>query len=379
MFFNKKRPFQRVDYILILITMLLVAYGLVILKSATNSYESQMVYVRGQFFATLLGVIAMILLMFTPPVIYKKMDFIIYAISIGLLVYTLLKGESQYISKSWVTIAGYTFQPSEFVKVGLIMSIASFMERFKERFNRLPVLLFLIALSMLPVALVLMQPDNGTALVMIGMLAVMFFIGGIGYKYILSALAMLVVAVPVFWFRLPDYARNRIFDFLEPERDLLGSGLQAYMGKISIGSGKFWGRGLFEGVQNNSNYIPIKHSDFIFAVIGEELGFMGGFLLILLYALLIIRMIVIAKNSDYFSRIVISGVVALFFIHIWENIGMNMNLMPITGIPLPFVSHGGTFQLANLICIGLVLGIKYNSKIEIEVPGAHIDNLLSGR
>lgn len=203
MFFNKKRPFQRVDYILILITMLLVAYGLVILKSATNSYESQMVYVRGQFFATLLGVITMILLMFTPPVVYKKMDFIIYAISIGLLVYTLLKGESQYISKSWVTIAGYTFQPSEFVKVGLIMSIASFMERFKERFNRLPVLLFLIALSMLPVALVLMQPDNGTALVMIGMLAVMFFIGGIGYKYILSALAMLVVAVPVFWFRLP--------------------------------------------------------------------------------------------------------------------------------------------------------------------------------
>lgn len=379
MFFNKKRPLQRVDYILILITTILIVFGLVILKSATNSYESQMTYLRGQFFASFLGIIAMLVLMFTPPAVYKKLDFVIYIICIGLLVFTLIRGESQYGSKSWVVIAGYKFQPSEFVKVGIIVSLASFMNRVKDKFNRLPVLLILIVLAMLPVVLILMQNDNGTAIVLFGIVAVMFFIGGLNFKYILVAIVSIIIAIPIFWFRLPEYARNRVFDFLEPERDILGSGLQAYMGKISIGSGQFWGRGLFEGVQNNSNYILIKHSDFIFAVIGEELGFVGSAFLILMYSFLIIRMISIAKNSDYFSRIVISGIIALFFIHIWENIGMNINLMPITGIPLPFISHGGTFQLANLICIGLILGIKYHSRIEIEVPGAQIDNLLSGR
>lgn len=379
MFFNKKRPIQRIDYILILITALLLIYGLVILKSATNSYQSQNVYMRGQAFATFLGVFAMFILMFTPPTLYKKLDFLIYLVSIGLLVLTLVIGEEQYGSRSWVTIAGYKFQPSEFVKVGIIVSLASFMNRAKDRFNELPILLILIVLALIPVALIFMQPDNGTAIVLFGIIAVMFFIGGLSFKYIIAAVVALFVAIPIFWFRLPDYARKRVFDFLNPEGDILGSGLQAYMGKISIGSGQLFGRGLFKGVQNNSNYILIKHSDFIFAVIGEELGFFGSFLLIGLYSLLILRMISIAKNSDYFSRILISGIVALFFIHIWENIGMNINLMPITGIPLPFVSHGGTFQLANLICIGLVLGIKYHNKVEIEVPGAHIENLLSGR
>ena len=379
MFFNKKRPFQRVEYITILITLALLVFGLLILKSATNSYEAQASYMKGQYVATLLGLGAMFVLMFTPPKLFKKLDFVIYLISVGLLVYTLLFGQEMYGSKSWVDIGGYVFQPAEFAKVGLIVSLSGFMDRAKDRFNDLPVLLILIVLALIPIALILKQPDNGTAIVTFGIIAVMFFIGGLNFKYILAALGILAVGIPIYWSRLPDYARDRIFIFLDPESDILGKGLQGYMSKISIGSGKFWGTGLFKGVQNNSNYTPFKHSDFIFAVIGEELGLFGGIILISLYGLLITRMIFIAKDSDYYSRVLISGVVALFFIHIWENIAMTMNLMPITGIPLPFVSHGGTFQVANLICIGLVLGIKYHKEVEVKVPGAQIENLLSGR
>ncbi|MFR1324301.1 MAG: FtsW/RodA/SpoVE family cell cycle protein, partial [Ezakiella massiliensis] len=150
MFFNKKRPFQRVEYITILITLALLVFGLLILKSSTNSYEAQASYMKGQYVATLLGLGAMFVLMFTPPKLFKKLDFLIYLLSVGLLVYTLVFGEEMYGSKSWVDIGGYVFQPAEFAKVGLIVSLSGFMNRAKDRFNDLPVLLILIILALIP-------------------------------------------------------------------------------------------------------------------------------------------------------------------------------------------------------------------------------------
>ncbi|MDO5716878.1 MAG: FtsW/RodA/SpoVE family cell cycle protein [Tissierellia bacterium] len=386
MFFDKKKKYQRIDYILILVTFALLAFGLLMVHAATLSYGAVKhgSYMRTQGFATLLGLFAMVLLMFTPTKLMKRLYIPIYVFCTGLLLFTLvgdaLGGPIKVVtinhSRSWLSIGGFQFQPAEFVKIGLVVCLATYMEKNRSTLNEPFTLLKLLAFAFLPVLLILLQPDKGTALVFVGIIAVMFFIGGISFKYILLALGMLAVVVPVFWFRLSDYAKNRIFDFLEPERDILGSGMQGYLGKLMVGSGKISGRGLFQGVLNQNNYLPLKHSDFIFPVIGEELGIRGGLFLFVLYLLLLYRMLYIAKHGSYFTRVAVVGFISMFLIHIWENVAMTMGLMPITGIPLPFISHGGSFQLSNLIVIGIILGIKYSTEYTVKSPGQKIDNLL---
>ncbi len=198
-------------------------------------------------------------------------------------------------------------------------------------------------------------------MVFIFFIAAMLFIGGVKFRYFLYALGIGLLSLPVLWFRLDVYQKNRVFDFLEPERDPTGSGYHAMQGKIAIGSGKVFGRGLFEGVYTQFNYIPIKESDYIFAVIVEELGFIGGAGLIFLYFILLTRLIRVARRSkDMFGSLMVVGFFAMFLFHIWENIGMTIGLMPITGIPLPFISYGGTFQLTSLVCIGIILSVAVN-------------------
>ena len=186
----------------------------------------------------------------------------------------------------------------------------------------------------------------------------MLFAAGIDWKYIGYAFLIGIISLPILWFSLKPYQRDRIFTFLDPERDTSGTGYQAMQSRIAIGSGKVFGRGLFQGTQTQYNYLPEKQTDFIFAVVSEELGLIGGLVLILLYFIMLFRLIMIAKNSkDTFGSLMVIGFAAMFLIHIWENIGMTIGLMPITGIPLPFMSYGGTFQLVNLICIGMALSV----------------------
>lgn len=178
----------------------------------------------------------------------------------------------------------------------------------------------------------------------------------------LAGIITLPITGPLMWKKLDNYQRNRILDWLNPSRSTSGTGYQFNEGLIAIGSGRFSGRGLFKGSQTQYSYIPAKENDYIFTVLVEELGFLGGALLIGLYILIFSRMYKIATRAkDFSAKLMIVGFASLFIIHIWENIGMTMGLMPITGIPLPFMSHGGTFQVANLICIGITLSIaKFN-------------------
>lgn len=378
MFFDKKKTYKRIDYFLILIVLALLVFGLIMVNSTTLSYGAQKhsSYMRSQDLATLLGIIIMVVLMLTPPDLLKKLAWPIYIFSNALLVATLFRGSTSFGSKSWLELGSFKFQPSEFVKIGLIISLSTFMEKDKDSLNEPFTLLKLLVISFVPVALVLKQPDFGTAVVFMGIIAMMFFVGGIGRQYIYVALGAVLIYLPVYWFNLDQYARNRIFDFLEPERDTLGSGMQAYIGKISLGSGKFFGRGLYNGVQNQGNFLFLKHSDFIFPMVVEELGFFGGFILLTLYFLLLLKLFNISKEEDYYARVFSIGVFTMFFIHIWENVAMTMGLMPVTGIPLPFISSGGTFQIANLISIGLILGIKYYNSSKLDSHGQKIDNLL---
>jgi rod shape determining protein RodA len=230
------------------------------------------------------------------------------------------------------------------------------------------VLLKILLFAFLPVGLIMLQPDLGTALVFVFFIALMLYIAGLDRKYVLTiliiALILAIAGIAVFFQIMEDYTLgedyrfDRIVTFFYPELDPDDTGYQVIQSKTAIGSGMIYGRGLYKGVQNQLGYLPTKETDFIFAVIGEELGLVGGLTLLCLYAVLLYRLIRIAKNAaNMFGSLIVTGITGMILFHIFENIGMTMGLMPVTGIPLPFISSGGTFMLVNMISIGLCLSV----------------------
>lgn len=359
MFNLRKKAFKKFDFLLFISVIILCIYGLIILKSATLTYDTNR-YVTTQTIATVIGFFAILILILMDYQFLGKMYIPIYIVCLGLLVAVLVAGtgDEQWGAKSWLYIGSFGFQPAEFVKIGLIISLAKFIDLNKDTINMPFTLIKILIFAFIPVVLILLQPDAGTAMVFIFFIASMLFVAGVKWKYIGYALMIGLMSLPVLWFRLDEFQKDRIFNFLDPERDTSDTGYQAMQGKIAIGSGKIFGRGLFQGTQTQYNYIPAKQTDFIFAVLVEELGFVGGMGLIVLYFIMIQRFIKIARNSsDLFGSLMCTGIAAMYLFHIWENIGMTIGLMPITGIPLPFLSYGGTYQLANLICVGIVLAV----------------------
>ncbi|MBZ2174208.1 rod shape-determining protein RodA [Schnuerera sp. xch1] len=364
MFNLKRKSFKKLDFILLTSVLLLCIYGIIMVKSATLSYENNR-YVTVQILSTILGFVGILILVAMDYQIIGKLYIPTYIFSVILLLAVVLfgTGKNQWGANSWLSIGGFTFQPAEISKVGIIIFLAKFIDNNKNEINLPRTLLKILVLAGLPILLIALQPDLGTAVVFIFFVVIMLFVSGLNWKYFGYAFLAGIVSLPILWFKLEDYQRNRIFNFLHPERDLSGSGYQAMQSKIAIGSGKVFGRGLFGGVQTQYGYIPEKHTDFIFSVIGEELGLIGGLLLIILYSILLYRLIKIAKNSsDTFGSLMVIGFSAMFVVHIWENIGMTIGLMPITGIPLPFMSYGGTFNLINLICIGIALSVSVHKE-----------------
>ena len=360
MFNLKKKNYKNFDFILFFTTLLLCGFGLIMIMSATLSKET-LSYVKTQGISTILGLIVIFILVLLDYEFLGKFYIPIYVICNLLLVAVLIfgTGSKDWGADSWLTIGPITFQPAEFVKIGLIISLAKFIDNHKDSINEPFILLKILGFAFFPVVLILMQPDAGTAMVFIFFIAAMLFIAGVKWRYIGYAISLGLLSLPVLWFKLDQYQKDRILNFLDHERDVDNSGYQAEYGRIAIGSGKIFGRGLFKGTLTGTNYVPEKQTDYIFSVIVEELGFIGGFGLIILYFILLNRFIAISKKSkDLFGSLMIIGFAAMFLFHIWENIGMTIGLMPITGIPLPFMSYGGTFQLSNMICIGIVLSIS---------------------
>ena len=362
MFNLKRKSFKQFDFILFISVLLLCIYGILMIRSATLSFETNR-HVKVQAISTILGILAIVFLVLLDYQFIGKFYIPIYIVSILLLVAVALFGigAEKWGSDSWLDIGGFVFQPAEIAKIGIIIFLAKYIDKNKNEINEPITLLKTIGLAGIPILLIAKQPDFGTAVVFVFFVVVMLFAAGLDWKYVGYAFLIGIISLPILWFSLKPYQRNRIFSFLDPESDPSGASYQALQSKIAIGSGKIFGRGLFRGVQTQFNYIPEKQTDFIFAVIGEELGLIGGLILILLYFIMLFRLIKIAKNSkDMFGSLMVTGFASMFLIHIWENIGMTIGLMPITGIPLPFLSYGGTFQLVNLICIGIILSVGAN-------------------
>ncbi|WP_313340819.1 rod shape-determining protein RodA [Sedimentibacter sp.] len=370
--FKKDNKLKRFDFILLFTTIILCIYGFIVINSATLSktFGSQP-FLKTQITAFALGMVAVFILLFIDYDIYGGFYLPIYGITIAFLIYVLInpvKAPEWGDVRSWMSIGSIVFQPSELAKFGVIISVSKFIDIHKDNINNPAILIKVLVFAFFPIALILMQPDLGTALVFVFFIAVMLFVAGIDRKYIIAvliiALILIVIGLVVLYNIMQDYVPtedyrvDRIVTFFYPELDPEDTGYHVIQSKIAIGSGMIYGRGLYEGVQNQLNYLPTKETDFIFAVIGEELGLIGGLLLLSLYGILFYRLIRIARNAaNLFGSLIVTGIAAMQFFHIFENIGMTMGLLPVTGIPLPFISYGGTFMLVNTVSIGLVLSV----------------------
>lgn len=370
--FKKENKLKRFDFILFFTTITLCVFGFIIINSATMSKAvGSEPYLKTQLLAFGLGMGALFFLVLIDYDIYGSFYIPIYSISVLLLLYALINpvSASEWGDvRSWVAIGPIVFQPSELAKFGVIISLSKFIDINKDNIDEPAVLLKILAFAFFPVALILLQPDLGTALVFIFFIAVMIFIAGIDRKYIIAVfivgLVLLVIGIIAFMYVMQDYTPNkdyrldRIVTFFYPELDPEDTGYQVIQSKTAIGSGMIYGRGLYKGVQNQLGYLPTKETDFIFAVIGEELGLAGGLFLLLLYSVLLYRLVRIGRHaSNLFGSLIVTGITAMLLFHIFENIGMTMGLVPVTGIPLPFISYGGTFMLVNMVSIGLALSV----------------------
>lgn len=355
MFNLKKKNIKDLDWILLVTALLLSVFGIVVLYSA---YGGNFAAIRTQIGATVLGFLFIGLLCTMDFDVIKKPYWIVYGISLGLLVLTLIfgRGLDEWGAKSWIYIGSFSFQPSEIVKVGMIFAFAAYLDQYKYTINDPLRLIKTLVFIAIPIGLILLQPDFGTAMVYIFFVAAMLFVAGISWKWILIfAVAGITVGFLVLT-NLSGYRADRIENFLNPQRDASGTNWQQQQGLIAIGSGMMSGRGYLQGTQSQYGYIPEKETDFIFSVLAEELGFVGAVIMVILFTILILRLVKISKASNNtFISIMVTGIAAMLFVHIFENVGMTIGLMPVTGIPLPFFSSGGTFQLITLIVVGLAL------------------------
>lgn len=364
MFNLKKKNIKDIDLLLLLSTIALSVYGLVVLLSA---YGGNISAIRTQLISTIIGFIAIGILCTMDLDVIKRSFWVIYGLSIGLLILTLLigRGLDAWGAKSWIYIGSFSIQPSEIVKILLIFSFAAYLDKYKLTINEPKRLILSLIFVGFPVGLILLQPDFGTAMVYLFFIAAMLFVAGISWKWIIILLLAGLAAGFIIFTNLSGYRADRIENFLNPNRDTSGSNWQQQQGLIAIGSGMLNGRGYMKGTQSQYGYIPEKETDFIFSVLAEELGFIGAIVLIVLFAIVILRLVKIAKSSrNTFVTNMVTGIAAMLFIHIFENIAMTIGLMPVTGIPLPFLSSGGTFQLICLSEIGLALSASMQKSIK---------------
>ena len=354
---------KNTDLIILIAVIGLVIIGIIGIYSAGYNDEDLKSDYFKQFVWLIISLVALALVWLIDYNVFGVLSGPMYLVCLGLLV-GVLWTEPIYGATSWFQLGSVSIQPSEITKIIYILLSAKFMDfvlsKDKKAINRWYIILVVLGLMLMPVLLILMQPDFGTAAVFLFITIFMLFKAGINYKYILAGILIFIILVPAVYFLvLNDVQKERILVFLDPELDPLGSGYNAIQSKIAVGAGQLFGTGLLKGTQTQFGYLPVKTSDFIFSVISEEMGFIISVLLVIIYTVLLLRIVNVSKTAkDIYGSLVTMGVFGMLFFHFIENIGMTMGLLPITGIPLPFVSYGGSNLLTNFIAIGIVLSIS---------------------
>jgi rod shape determining protein RodA len=401
---------DKFDFVVLIVIVLLTTIGLIAIYSATNGHPTAQGNFQKQLFTAILSFVFFFIAYLIPYKTYQIIAVPSFIFSLLLLLAVLFVGKTVYGAKSWISLGPIGLQPSEFAKIGIILFLAHFLSRHRRNPNNLKDFILIVGYSLVPIILILFEPDLGTAIVYVIIVSVILFWSGIDLFWFFLALspivvvfaslfgiaalllAMIFVIALLFYFKrnifvnasiivlnmsaaylfdyglhfLKPHQQKRIETFVNPTSDPLGAGYNILQTKVAIGSGGLLGKGFLEGNQTQLRFIPEQWTDFIYCVIGEEFGFVGSILVVILFLILFSRLIYIATHTkNKFGSIVVIGVLTLIFSHFAINIGMNLGIAPVIGLPLPFMSYGGSSLMVNMILIGIVLNFYKNRREQI--------------
>jgi len=358
---------KNIDKTLLILPVAFAAISVLIIGS--TSYDQGFQITRDitvQLIAYLLGAVAIIVVLLIDYKTFESMERILYLGSIALLIAVYIPGlgKEQFGAHGWINLGPLDFQPSEIVKITFILCFSNYLTRRRDALMTFKGIVMAGLYFMPLVLMILIEPDLGNAVVLFVIAAVMIYAAGVKYKLFAQIAGAGILAMPIIYRFMESHQKDRIDAFLNPENLSLPGNYQVWNSKVAIGSGGLLGKGLFEGTQKSLKFLPVQESDFIFSVIVEELGFIGGALIVGLYTIFLYRLVKIADNAkDLYGSLIVIGILAMFAFQIFENIAMTMGIMPVTGITLPFISYGGSSVLTNMIALGLVLNVGIRSKV----------------
>lgn len=361
-----KSPFRRmlgeVDWLMLGTIIGLSGIGVLMIYSGIHTNANLLagsLHWKQALWSTI-GLTLLTVILFFDYHLISRFSYLLFAIVLAALILVYVAGRVVYGAKRWLVFGPIRVQPSELAKLVVILVLA---RHFGTRESTEPLkfrdLIYPFILVIIPVGLVAKQPDLGTAMTILMIASVMVLIVGVERRVLLYLSSVCVAVLPIGWLFLKEYQKKRILTVLNPESDILGAGYQSMQSKIAVGSGEFWGKGLLQGTQSRLNFLPEKHTDFIFSVLSEELGFFGGAILLILFCIFIQRCLTTALNAaDREGALIAAGIGASFFMYSTLNIAMTLGLFPIVGIPLPFVSYGGSASLASFLAAGMVMNVR---------------------
>ncbi|MCX8026268.1 MAG: rod shape-determining protein RodA [Thermodesulfovibrionales bacterium] len=361
-----RRLISHLDYLTFGIVLTLSIIGILTIYSATRPpvdiFQQQDFYLK-QTLWLLISVVCMLIVLTFDYIWLQRFAYVFYIAGLIALILVFFIGKTTMGAQRWISIGPLNFQPSEFFRLAFIIAYSAYLSNIKEPLKDKTYLKSALIFALFPFILLIKQPDLGTSILLFCLFVILSIIKGINKKLIVTLSIIAIVSVPflgdILWDKLKDYQKSRLTAFINPEEDTTGAGYHIYQSKISVGSGGFTGKGYLKGTQGPLRFLPEKHTDFIFSVYAEETGFLGSLFLIALYLILFLRGIDTAlKAKDEFGRLVATGITAMFFIYFTVNVGMTIGILPVVGVPLPFVSYGGTALLSNFISAGILISIR---------------------
>lgn len=356
-----RRLFPQIDWALILIALIISIIGVISIYSATFPHQGNIkhLYLK-QIYWLLLGISLLLIILFVDYHLLIRLAYPFLAICLLLLLFVLFFGRLTSGSQRWLHLGFFSFQPSEVTKLALILALTRFFSRSADTYEYTFRELFLALLILtLPALLVFKQPDLGTVVHMVLIFITMLSFIGFPLRAWLAMASGALVSLPFIWYFLKDYQKRRLLTFINPEFDPLNTGYHIIQSKIAVGSGTFWGKGFLKGTQSQLHFIPEQHTDFIFSVFAEEWGFIGCFVLLFLWLLLISKGIKIAYSSrDKAGTLLAIGITGMIFWQVFINVGMVLGIVPVVGIPLPLFSYGGTSLITIMLSLGILINIK---------------------
>lgn len=356
---------RNMDFCLTALVVVAAIFGIIMISSAGGENSGR--YVAVQTGAFVLGIIGICIMTVCDYEYLSHISLYLSGTALLLLVLVLIPGIGRVENgaRSWFVLGPLSLQPAEIAKVVFIIGFAKMLSDNDGMINQPRVLIKVLAFAIVPILLIFIQPDFGTAAVFVFMCVSMIFAAGIGIKYIIGGVAGLAALCPIAWFFiLQDYQKNRIINLFSPENDPSGAGYHVLQSKLAVGSGRVFGSGLYKGPSQLNNLLPERHTDFIYSVVCEELGLIGGVLVIVIMSAIILRSLYIGLNArNPLGRYMCVGVASMLAFQTFENIGMCIGIFPITGITLPFFSYGGSSLLTTMLSIGLVMSVKHKCRM----------------